>query len=175
MHPHARLTFMTDDRHFRIRNARPDDVALILQFIQELARYEKLAHEVSATERDIQANLFGTRPRAECIIAEHDGTAIGFALYFHNFSTFLGKPGLYLEDLYVQPAFRGQGYGRGLLSHLAKLALDRGCGRFEWAVLDWNAPAIGFYRKLGAAIMADWRINRLSGSALEKLASEASD
>lgn len=166
---------MTNDRHFHIRSARRGDAPLILKFIRELAIYEKLAHEVTATERDIEINLFGARPTAECIIAEHDGTPIGFALYFHNFSTFLGKPGLYLEDLYVQPAFRGQGYGRKLLSHLAKLALDRGCGRFEWAVLDWNAPAIGFYKKLGANIMADWRINRLSGGALEKLASEASD
>lgn len=164
---------MTDDRHFFIRGARPDDAPLILNFIRELASYEKLAHEVSATKSDIERNLFGAHPKAECIIAEHAGTAIGFALYFHNFSTFLGKPGLYLEDLYVQPAFRGRGYGRKLLSHLAKLALVRGCGRFEWAVLDWNAPAIGFYQKLGANMMADWRINRLSGSALEKLASEA--
>ncbi|HKV96109.1 MAG TPA: GNAT family N-acetyltransferase [Gammaproteobacteria bacterium] len=166
---------MTDNRHFHIRGARPADAPLILNFIRELASYEKLAHEVSATQGDIQNNLFGARPKVECVIAEHDGTPIGFALYFHNFSTFLGKPGLYLEDLYVQPAFRGQGYGRKLLSHLAKLALDRGCGRFEWAVLDWNAPAIGFYKKLGANIMTDWRINRLSGSALDKLASEASD
>lgn len=166
---------MTDDRHFRIRSARPGDAPLILNFIRELASYEKLSHEVTATESGIQDHLFSPHPKAECIIAEHDGTAIGFALYFHNFSTFLGKPGLYLEDLYVQPAFRGRGYGRRLLSHLAKLALARGCGRFEWAVLDWNAPAIGFYQKLGAKLMADWRINRLSGSALEKLASEAPD
>lgn len=166
---------MTDDRHFHIRSARPGDAPLILKFIRELASYEKLAHEVTATERNIEINLFGARPTAECIIAEHDGTTVGFALYFHNFSTFLGKPGLYLEDLYVQPEFRGRGYGRKLLAHLAKLALTRGCGRFEWAVLDWNAPAIGFYKKLGANIMADWRINRLSGGALEKLASEASD
>ncbi|HKT32878.1 MAG TPA: GNAT family N-acetyltransferase [Gammaproteobacteria bacterium] len=166
---------MTDDRHFRIRSARLGDAPLILNFIRELANYEKLAHEVSAAQSDIERNLFGAHPKAECIIAEHDRMAIGFALYFHNFSTFLGKPGLYLEDLYVQPAFRGRGYGRKLLSHLAKLALNHGCGRFEWAVLDWNAPAIGFYQKLGAKLMADWRINRLSGSALEKLASEAPD
>ena len=166
---------MSADRQFRIRSAQAGDAPLILNFIRELASYEKLAHEVSATERDIQDNLFGAHPRAECIIAAHAGAAIGFALYFHNFSTFLGKPGLYLEDLYVQPAFRGRGYGRKLLSHLAKLALNRGCGRFEWAVLDWNAPAIGFYQRLGAKLMTDWRINRLSGSALEKLASEASD
>lgn len=166
---------MTDDRHFRIRSARLGDAPLILNFIRELASYEKLAHEVSATQSDIERNLFGAHPRAECIIAEHDRMAIGFALYFHNFSTFLGKPGLYLEDLYVQPAFRGRGYGRKLLSHLARLALARGCGRFEWAVLDWNAPAIGFYQKLGAKLMTDWRINRLSDGALEKLASEAPD
>ena len=166
---------MTDDRHFQIRSAQLGDVALILNFIRELASYEKLAHEVTATEHDIEINLFGARPRAECIIAEHHGAAIGFALFFHNFSTFVGKSGLYLEDLYVKPEFRGRGYGRKLLAYLAKLAVQRGCGRFEWAVLDWNAPAIRFYENLGAKMLDDWRINRLSGAALGKLAAEAAD
>lgn len=158
---------------FHIRPSTAEDSALILGFIRELADYEKLAFEVAATEQDVQTQLFGARPRAECVIAEVEGSAIGFALYFHNFSTFLAKPGLYLEDLYVKQEFRGQGYGRRLLSYLAKLALDRGCGRFEWAVLDWNEPAIRFYQSLGAKIMDAWRINRLSGNALHKLADES--
>lgn len=160
---------------FRIRPSTAQDSAAILGFIRELADYEKLAYEVSATEQDIRTQLFGAHPKAECVIAELGGTAIGFALYFHNFSTFLAKPGLYLEDLYVKQEFRGQGYGRRLLSYLAKLALARGCGRFEWAVLDWNEPAIRFYQSLGARIMDAWRINRLTGSALEKLAAETHD
>ena len=157
---------------FQIRPSTVHDAALILGFIRELAEYEKLAHEVTATEQDIQAQLFGPKPKAECVIAEHDGKPIGFALYFHNFSTFVGKPGLYLEDLYIKPEFRGRGCGRQLLSYLAKLALARGCERFEWAVLDWNAPAIQFYASLGARMMQSWRINRLNGSALQKLAAE---
>lgn len=160
---------------FRIRPSTPHDAALILGFIRELAEYEKLAHEVTATEQDIQTQLFGPSPKAECVIAEVDGAPVGFALFFHNFSTFVGKPGLYLEDLYVKPEFRGKGFGRQLLSYLAKLALARDCGRFEWAVLDWNAPAIRFYKSLGARMMESWRINRLSGGALEKLAAEAHD
>ncbi len=157
----------------RIRAATPADVALILQFIRELAEYEKLAHQVVATEADIRESLFGARPAAECLIAESRGKPAGFALFFHNFSTFLGKPGLYLEDLYVKPELRGQGVGRKLLAHLAQLTLTRGCGRFEWAVLDWNAPAIRFYGSIGARMLDDWRINRLTGEALEKLAAEA--
>lgn len=160
---------------FRIRPSTTQDSALILGFIRELADYEKLAYEVSATAQDVRTQLFGPHPKAECVIAELDGAPIGFALYFHNFSTFLAKPGLYLEDLYVKREFRGQGYGRRLLSYLAKLALARGCGRFEWAVLDWNEPAIRFYQSLGAKIMDAWRINRLTGNALEKLAAETSD
>lgn len=166
---------MPSNHAFHIRPSTTSDSALILGFIRELAEYEKLAHEVTATEQDIQAQLFGSKPKAECVIAEFEGKAIGFALYFHNFSTFVGKPGLYLEDLYVKPAFRGKGYGRRLLSYLAKLAIERGCGRFEWAVLDWNAPAIRFYQSLGAKMMESWRINRLSGNALEKLAAETRD
>ncbi len=158
---------------FRIRPAAPADAALILSLIRELAVYEKLAHEVTATEADIRAALFGARPAAECVIAEAGGRPVGFALYFHNFSTFLGRAGIYLEDLYVKPEQRGKGYGKRLLAHLAKLTLERGCGRFEWAVLDWNEPAIRFYQGLGAKVMESWRINRLTGEALEKLAAEA--
>jgi len=157
----------------RIRSAAPADVRLILELIRELAEYEKLAHQVVATEEDIRNSLFGPRPAAECLIAEFDGAPAGFALFFHNFSTFLGKPGVYLEDLYVKPELRGKGIGRKLLAHLAQLAVTRGCGRFEWAVLDWNEPAIGFYRSIGARMLDDWKINRLTGEALERLAAEA--
>jgi GNAT superfamily N-acetyltransferase len=157
----------------RIRPASEADVPLILGFIRELAEYEKLLHEVKATEADLKQQLFGARPHAECVIAELGGKPAGFALFFHNFSTFLAKPGLYLEDLYVRPELRSKGVGRALLAHLASLALRRGCGRFEWSVLDWNAPAIKFYQGLGAQMMETWKINRLSGRALEKLAAEA--
>ena len=157
----------------RIRPAAPEDVPLILSLIRELAEYEKLLHEVKATEAELRTALFGARPHAECLIAELGGKPAGFALFFHNFSTFLAKPGLYLEDLYVKPELRGKGVGKKLLAHLAALALKRGCGRFEWAVLDWNAPAIRFYQSLGAQMMETWKINRLTGSALEKLAAEA--
>ena len=158
---------------FRIRPAAPADAALILSLIRELAEYEKLAHEVTATEADIRRALFGARPAAECVIAEAGGKPVGFALYFHNFSTFLGRAGIYLEDLYVKPEQRGKGYGKRLLAHLAKLTLERNCGRFEWAVLDCNAPAIKFYQGLGAEMMESWKINRLTGEALQKLAAEA--
>ncbi|MGB9429530.1 MAG: GNAT family N-acetyltransferase [Gammaproteobacteria bacterium] len=160
---------------FLIRSAKHADSVLILGFIRELAEYEKLAHEVVATEEDIQVNLFGAHPKAECVIAEFANQPVGFALFFHNFSTFMGRPGLYLEDLYMKPGFRGRGFGRKLLAHLARLAVQRGCGRFEWAVLDWNAPAMRFYKSLGARILDDWRINRLAGDALAKLADEAKD
>ena len=157
----------------RIRSAVTADVPLILGFIRELAEYEKLAHQVVATETDIRNSLFGARPAAECLIAEQDGKPAGFAIFFHNFSTFLGRPGIYLEDLFVKPELRGKGVGRKLLAHLARLALERGCGRFEWAVLDWNEPAIRFYRSIGAHMLDDWRINRVTGEALDKLAAEA--
>jgi GNAT superfamily N-acetyltransferase len=157
----------------RIRPAAPADVPLILSMIRELAEFEKLAREVTATEADLKTALFGARPHAECVIAELGGKPAGFALFFHNFSTFLAKPGIYLEDLYVKSELRGKGVGRALLAHLASLAVRRGCGRFEWAVLDWNEPAIKFYQSLGAKMMEDWKINRLTGKALERLAAES--
>jgi GNAT superfamily N-acetyltransferase len=157
----------------RIREATEEDVPLILSLIRELAEYEKLSDEVVATEDGLRDSLFGERRYAEVLIAEHDGAPAGFALFFHNFSTFLGKPGIYLEDLYVKRAFRGSGIGKKLLVHLASLAKRRGCGRLEWWVLDWNEPSIGFYKKLGAVPMDDWTVYRVSGSALEDLASGA--
>jgi GNAT superfamily N-acetyltransferase len=157
----------------RIREATEEDVPLILSLIRELAEYEKLSDEVVATEDGLRDSMFGERRYAEVFIAEHDGAPAGFALFFHNFSTFLGKPGLYLEDLYVKPAFRGAGIGKKLLVRLASLAVGRGCGRLEWWVLDWNEPAIGFYRSVGAEPMDDWTIYRVSGSALEDLASSS--
>jgi len=146
------------------------DVPLLLRFIRDLAVYEKLAHEVVATEDGLRRTLFGERPYAEALIARLDGVPAGFALYFHNYSTFLGKPGLYLEDLFVEPGQRGKGIGRALLQRLAAIALERGCGRVEWAVLDWNAPSIAFYRALGASAMDDWTVFRLEGAALRALA-----
>jgi GNAT superfamily N-acetyltransferase len=156
-----------------VRHATEDDVPLILQFINELADYEKLSHEVVATEGTLRESLFGGRRYAEVLISEHDGAPAGFALFFHNFSTFLGKPGIYLEDLYVRPEFRGAGLGCALLSRLARLAVERGCGRLEWWVLDWNEPSIGFYKKIGAVPMDDWTVYRLTGEALEELAGGA--
>jgi GNAT superfamily N-acetyltransferase len=159
----------------RLRAATRADTALILAFVRELAAYEQLAHEVVADESTLAEQLFGERPAAEVVIAEVAGEPAGFALFFHNFSTFLGRRGLYLEDLYVRPAFRGHGLGRRLMTYLAKLALARGCGRFEWWVLDWNAPAIAFYRDLGAHGMDDWTVQRVSGDALVALASHSED
>lgn len=153
-----------------IRQAGADDVPLILRFIRELAEYERLAHEVVATETQLRETLFGARPQAEVVIAEWRGEPAGFALFFHNFSTFRGTRGLYLEDLYVRPEHRGRGIGKALLVHLAKLAVARGCARYEWAVLDWNRPARDFYEALGARCVADWRIYRVDGAALEALA-----
>ena len=155
-----------------IREATIDDVPLILTFIKELAEYERLLHEVVATEESLREALFGERRAAEVVIGEHGGAPAGFALFFHNFSTFVGRPGLYLEDLYVRPAQRGKGFGRALLTHLARLAKRRGCGRLEWAVLDWNEPAIRFYRSLGAVAMDEWTVYRVAGDALDRLASE---
>ena len=153
-----------------IRPASPGDVLQIIGFIRELAAYEKLEHQVVATEALIAEHLFGPQPAAEVVIAELDTVPVGFALFFRNFSTFLGRPGLFLEDLYVQPQARGRGVGRALLVHLAGLAVARGAGRLDWNVLDWNEPAIAFYRKLGATVLPDWRTCRLTGDALAALA-----
>jgi GNAT superfamily N-acetyltransferase len=152
-----------------IRPATRADLPLIAQFIRDLAEYEKLAHEVRFDEATLAGHLFGSRPMAEVVIGEVGGEPQGFALFFHNFSTFEGRPGLYLEDLFVRPAARGSGLGRALLAHLAALAVERGCARLEWSVLDWNAPAIGFYEKLGARAMGDWTIMRVDGEALADL------
>jgi GNAT superfamily N-acetyltransferase len=154
-----------------IRPATRHDVPTVLAFIRELAEYERLAHEVVATEELVDEWLFGERPAAEVVLADLDGEAVGFALYFTTFSTFLARPGIWLEDLYVRPAARGRGVGRSLLAHLAQLTVDRGYGRLEWAVLDWNEPAIGFYRRLGAVAMSDWTTWRLTGASLAELAS----
>jgi GNAT superfamily N-acetyltransferase len=154
----------------QLRSAQLADVPHILALIRELAEYEKLAHEAVADEATLAAQLFGDTPAAEVVIAEVDGQPAGFALFFHNFSTFLGKRGLYLEDLYVKPEYRGLGLGRRLMAHLAGLAIERDCGRFEWSVLDWNAPAIAFYRELGAQPMDEWTVQRVSGDALHALA-----
>jgi len=156
----------------QIRPATANDVPQILRFICELAEYEKLSDQVTATEQLLHQNLFGPRPVAECLIAELDQTPVAFALYFHNFSTFIGRPGIYLEDLFVHPAARGKGIGRALLTHLAKIAVERNCGRLEWSVLDWNEPAIGFYKKLGAVPMDEWTVMRVAGDALKNLAAE---
>ena len=153
-----------------IRDATKADVPLILAFIRELAEYEKLLHEVVATETDIAETLFGSKPSAEVVIAEADGSPVGFALFFHNYSTFLARPGIYLEDLYIRRDLRGRGYGKTLLSHLAKIAKERNCGRLEWAVLNWNEPAIRFYRSLGAMPMDHWTVYRVTGETLDKLA-----
>ncbi len=163
---------MKDGAPLRIRPATEDDVPLILHFIRELAEYEKLRHEAVATEEQIRQTLFGPRPYAEVVFAELEGEPVGFALYFHNYSTFLGKPGLYLEDLFVRPEVRGRGVGRRLLAHLAAIAKERGCGRMEWFVLDWNEPAIRFYRSLGARPMDEWTVYRLTGPELDALAAE---
>lgn len=151
-----------------LRAAEPRDVPAIVGLIRELADFEKLTHLLEVTPEGLHPQLFGARPAAEALVAEHDGQLIGFALFFTNFSTFLGKPGLYLEDLYVQPAHRGAGVGRALLMHLAGLARERGCGRFEWSVLDWNADAIRFYERLGATLLPEWRLCRVTGEALSR-------
>lgn len=153
----------------QLRPASPADVPLILTLIGELAEYELLSHQVVATEELIHQALFGERTYVEVIIAEVENEPAGFALFFHNFSTFLGQPGIYLEDLFVRPVYRGRGVGRMLLEHLAKIAVERNCGRLEWAVIDWNEPAIGFYKKLGAVPIDDWTIFRLTGDALREL------
>jgi GNAT superfamily N-acetyltransferase len=153
-----------------IRGATEDDVPLILSLIKELAEYERLSHEVHATEELLRNSLFGEQKVAEALLGYLEGDPAGFALFFHNFSTFLGKPGIYLEDLYVRPEVRGAGVGRALLVHVARLAKERGCGRLEWSVLDWNEPAIGFYRGIGASPVSGWTVYRLTGETLDRLA-----
>lgn len=152
-----------------IRFADAADTPVILRFIRALAEYEKLEHECLADEASLRAQLFGPRPYAEVLLIEEDGAAHGFALFFHNFSTFLAKPGIYLEDLFVDPTQRGRGYGKALLAKLAGIAVERRCGRLEWSVLDWNKPSIDFYLSLGARPMDEWTVYRLDGPALEKL------
>ena len=153
-----------------VRPATPADVPTILGFVRDLAAYEREPDAVEASEAMLHHALFGASPAAEAVVAEQDGAPVGFALFFHNFSTWKGRRGLYLEDLYVTPEARGRGVGKALLAHLAGIALDRGCARFEWAVLDWNAPAIGFYRAIGAVGLDEWTVQRLSGDALVRLA-----
>lgn len=153
-----------------LRDAQPRDLLAIVGLIRELADFEQLTHLVRVTPETLQPHLFGPRPVAEALVGEVEGQVVAFALFFTNFSTFLGQPGLYLEDLYVQPAHRRSGLGSALLQRLAALAVQRGCGRFEWSVLDWNANAIDFYRRMGATVMPDWRICRVTGPALAALA-----
>jgi GNAT superfamily N-acetyltransferase len=166
--PHA-------DPQLTIRPASAGDVPLILTFIRELAEYERLTDEVVATEELLREALFGPRPKAEVLLAEWAGAPAGFALFFHNFSTFVGRPGIYLEDVFVRPPLRGRGIGKALLVRLAAIAVERGCGRLEWAVLDWNEPAIGFYKSLGAVALDEWTTYRLAGDALRELAGEVGD
>jgi GNAT superfamily N-acetyltransferase len=154
----------------RILPARPEDVPVIVAMIRELADFERLLHEVRIEAADLRSHLFGERPYAEAALAWDGSDPAGFALWFHNYSTFAGRPGVYLEDLFVRPAWRGRGHGEALIRYLAKVAVERGCGRFEWAVLDWNENALAFYRKLGAVGMNDWTIQRVSGDALTALA-----
>ena len=156
-----------------IHPATRADLPLIAQFIRDLADYEKLAHEVRFDEAKLGENLFGPRPYAEVVIGEIDGNPQGFALFFHNFSTFEGRPGIYLEDLFVRPEARGSGLGKALLAHLAKLCVERDCARLEWWVLDWNTPSIGFYQSLGAKLMDEWTVMRVDGDALARLARAA--
>jgi len=159
----------------RIRQAERSDVTLILQFIRELAEYEKLTHEVVATPEDLLRDGFSDRPYFQVVIAEWDDQPAGFALYFYNYSTFQGRPGLYLEDLFVRPSCRGKGIGKALLVHLAKVAVGQGCGRYQWQVLDWNTPSIKFYESLGAQMMKQWLTMRVTGDALARLAALADE
>lgn len=155
----------------RIEPARPRDTAVLHALIRALSEYERLTHLVVGTEAQLREELFGARPVVEAVLGWEDERPVAFALYFHNFSTFLARRGLYLEDLFVVPEARGRGYGKALMRHVARVAVQRGCGRFEWAVLDWNQPAIDFYRSLGAEVLPDWRIGRLTGNALAALGS----
>jgi GNAT superfamily N-acetyltransferase len=154
----------------RIEPAGADDVPIILSLIKALGEYERLSHEIVATEDGLRTWLFGERPAAEVVLAYAGDAVVGFALFFHNFSTFLGRPGLYLEDLFVIPEWRGRGIGKRLLVHLAALAVERGCGRMEWSVLDWNEPALRFYERMGARVMEEWKLCRLTGDRLARVA-----
>ncbi len=156
----------------QIRKAKESDAHVIVWFVRQLAEYERLSHEAVMTEEIVRESLFGPRPAAEVLLGYSEDKPAAFAVFFHNFSTFLGKPGLYLEDLFVVPEMRGRGFGRAMLVELARIARERNCGRFEWAVLDWNEPAIEFYKKLGAVPMNEWTIFRVAGEALERLANE---
>lgn len=158
-----------------IKTATEMDVPLLLQFIKDIAEYERLSHAVVATEEMLYESLFGSERVAEAIIAYHENNPVAFAIFFHNFSTFVGRRGLYLEDLFVKPEYRGRGFGRAMLIHLAKLAKERNCGRFEWSVLDWNESAIKFYKSLGATPMDEWTVFRLDEKPLDKLAQENGD
>ena len=162
---------MTDAAATTIRPGRPEDVPTIVSLIRALAEYEKLLDQCHADETLLREHLFGPKAYAEVLLAEHAGEPAGFALFFHNYSTFLTRPGIYLEDLFVKPELRGEGIGRKLLARLAELAVERGCGRLEWAVLNWNTPAIGFYEKLGARPMTEWTVYRLTGEALADMGS----
>ena len=165
---------MHSQSNFEIRPARVEDVPIILKLIRDLATYERAPKEVTATEEQLVDVLFGEKPVAEVLLAFERKSPVGFAVFFHNFSTWLGRPGLYLEDLFIKPEKRERGYGRALLVDLAKIALDRGCGRMEWAVLDWNEPAIKFYRSLGAKPMEEWTVFRLTRDGIAKLAQSES-
>ena len=158
------------DGSLAIRPARPGEASLVFQFVRELAEYEKLEHEVQATEAMIDAALFGEQPRVFCDIAEWDGEPVGFAVWFLNFSTFSGRPGIYLEDIFVRPAFRGRGVGRALMVHLARKCVENGWARMQWSVLDWNTPSIEFYKSLGGVLLDEWTVVRVSGDALTRLA-----
>jgi GNAT superfamily N-acetyltransferase len=160
---------------FEIKPATVNDAPVILSFIKKLAEYEKLAHEVTATEEGLRQTLFGEPRYAEVVIGYFRAEPVGFALFFHNYSTFLGKPGIYLEDLFVDERHRGKGFGKALLVYLARLTKERDCGRLEWSVLDWNEPSINFYKSLGAALMDEWAVFRVTGEALDRLASERTD
>ncbi len=156
-----------------IRPVEREDLPVLHRLVRALAVYERLEHLVVSTPADFERELFGPEARIECVLAEVAGTPIGFALWFHNFSTFLGRKGLYLEDLFVIPEMRGRGYGKALLRHLAQIAVERGCGRFEWSVLDWNAPSIAFYEAMGATVLPDWRIVRMTGETLRKFGADS--
>jgi GNAT superfamily N-acetyltransferase len=164
------LRFYNVNMSFTIKAATRDDLTTIVELVRALAVYEKLEHLMVSTEVDFERELFGVNARIECVIAREGEMPVGFALFFHNFSTFLGRKGLYLEDLFVKPECRGKGYGKALLVHLAKIAVERNCGRFEWSVLDWNTPSIKFYEAMGATVLPDWRIVRVTGDKLGEMA-----